>query len=82
MEGLDIVQQLLEITTKALVDYPEAINICIKTGSLNVFEIRADTRDHGKIIGKQGKNIAAIRTLFLASLSKNKLRGVLEFVEE
>jgi predicted RNA-binding protein YlqC (UPF0109 family) len=41
-----------------------------------------DPQDVGKIIGRQGMTINAIRSLLLAGSAKNGLRCTLEIVEE
>ena len=47
-----------------------------------VFELRLAPQDVGKIIGRQGMTINAIRSLLLAGSARKGLRCTLEIVEE
>ena len=49
-------KQLIEDMAKALVDKPEDVSVSEVEGErTTVFELRVDTSDLGKVIGKQGK---------------------------
>ena len=50
-------------------------------GNLTVLELRVSKEDYGKVIGKQGRTIKAIRTLIAASCAKNGSKYSLEVVE-
>lgn len=66
-------KELLEIIAKRLVDKPEAVNVVEKEGSRgNVLELRVDTDDIGKVIGKQGRIAKAIRAIVRAAAIHNK----------
>ncbi len=47
-----------------------------------VLNLRVDKRDIGKVIGKQGKNVNAMRTLLLAVGGKEHRRATLQILEE
>ena len=47
-----------------------------------VYELRLHPQDVGKVIGRQGMTINAIRSLLLAGSAKQGLRCTLEVVEE
>jgi predicted RNA-binding protein YlqC (UPF0109 family) len=47
-----------------------------------VYELRLHPQDVGKIIGRQGMTINAIRSLLLAGSAKKGLRCTLEIVED
>ena len=47
-----------------------------------MYELRLDPQDVGKIIGRQGMTINAIRSLLLAGSAKKGLRCSLEIVED
>jgi hypothetical protein len=49
---------------------------------MTVYELRLDPSDVGKIIGRQGITINAIRSLLLAGSAKKGLRCSVEIVEE
>ena len=67
---------------KALVDQPEEVSITeIEGNNTNVLELRVAKSDMGKIIGKQGRNVQALRTILSAAGGKTRKRYVLEIVE-
>jgi predicted RNA-binding protein YlqC (UPF0109 family) len=47
-----------------------------------VYELRLHPQDVGKVIGRQGMTINAIRSLLLAGSARKGLRCALEIVEE
>ena len=76
-------QPFLEYVCKGLVDHPEAVTITpVDRNGVSVYELRVHPRDAGKIIGKQGKTINAIRSLLQAGCGKKGLRATLELVED
>jgi predicted RNA-binding protein YlqC (UPF0109 family) len=75
-------KELIEYVAKSLVDKPE--NVILEQrleGNLTVLELRVSKEDYGKIIGKQGRTIKALRTLVSAACAKNGLKYSLEVVE-
>jgi len=76
-------KDLIEYIVKAIVDFPENVNVTQIDGeSTIVFELRVRQEDVGKVIGKKGRTINAIRTLLNATAAKANLRAMLEIVEE
>jgi len=73
---------LLEYIVKNLVDNPDQVlvNAAEKQGNM-VFELKVSEDDRGRVIGKQGKTIKAIRKLISAAASGSERRVVLELVE-
>ncbi len=72
----------VELIVKALVDDQEAVDVReIDRGGLTLVEIRVGPDDMGKIIGKQGRTIRALRSLVGAVGAKRKRRFALEIVE-
>lgn len=64
-------EDLLRTILQAIVEKPEAIVISKETVDTSVqFTIEADQEDMGKIIGKNGKTITAIRNLLKVMASK------------
>jgi predicted RNA-binding protein YlqC (UPF0109 family) len=49
---------------------------------MTVYELRLEASDVGKIIGRQGATINAIRSLLMAGSAKKGLRCSVEIVEE
>ena len=75
-------KMLLTSIIKALVDTPSAVKISQIQGSTStIFEIRCDDRDVGKVIGKSGKTVGALRTLFNSLASKEGRKAVVEVVD-
>ena len=68
---------------KNLVDYPDQVKITEIAGTHTVIlELSVEKSDIGKIIGKRGKTINAIRTLLMSVASRNGIRVNLEILEE
>ena len=75
-------QAFLEYVVKGLVAHPEAVTVTpVAREGTTVYELRLDPQDVGKIIGRQGQTINAIRSLLLAGSAKQGLRCTLEIVE-
>ncbi|MDA8088198.1 MAG: KH domain-containing protein [Nitrospiraceae bacterium] len=75
-------KSLIEAMAKALVDKPESVAVTEVEGErTTVFELRVDTADLGKVIGKQGKTARAMRTILSAAGTKLGKRCVLEILE-
>ncbi len=76
-------QTFLEYVVKSLVSNPGAVSVTpVERHGATVYELRTDPKDVGKIIGKQGVTINAIRSLLLAGSAKKGLRCSLEIVED
>lgn len=76
-------KELLEYLVKQLVEEPEKINIQEnrdETGTIQLTLTVAD-KDMGRVIGKQGKIINALRLLLKAKAIKLKQRVRLELAE-
>ncbi len=76
-------KEFVEYIVKNLVDHPDAVHIK-EVGGTNtlIIELSVEKSDIGKIIGKKGKTINAIRTLLMSVASRNGLRVNLEIIEE
>jgi predicted RNA-binding protein YlqC (UPF0109 family) len=74
-------QAFLEYVVKGLVQNPGAVTVTpVERGGTTVYELRLDQQDVGKIIGRQGITINAIRSLLLAGSAKKGLRCSVEIV--
>ena len=72
----------VEYVVKALVDHPEEVDVREVDGErVVVFELRLNQTDIGKVIGKSGRTITAIRTLLTSSAAKQGKRAMLEIIE-
>ncbi|MDE3056136.1 MAG: KH domain-containing protein [Verrucomicrobiota bacterium] len=76
-------KEFVEYIVKNLVDHPDNVRINkIEGTNTLVIELSVDKTDIGKVIGKKGKTINAIRTLLMSVASRNGLRVSLEILEE
>ena len=76
-------QAFLEYVVKGLVDRPDAVIVTpVELEGSTVYELRLHPTDIGKIIGKQGTTIHAIRSLLQVGGAKKGQRCSLEIVEE
>ncbi len=75
-------KDLIEYVVKTLVDHPEDLRIAEIEGERTiVFELRCHPDDVGKVIGKSGKTVGALRTLLSTVASRQNRRAMLEVVE-
>ena len=75
-------KELIEYIVKTLVDHPEDLrNTEIEGERTIVFELRCHPEDVGKVIGKSGKTVGAIRTLLSTVAARQNRRAMLEVVE-
>ena len=76
-------QEFLEYIVKGLVQDPAAVSITpVAKAGATVFEMRLAPADVGKVIGRQGMTINAIRSLLQAGSAKKGLRCSVEIVED
>ena len=76
-------QAFLEYIVKGLVQNPGSVTVTqVERAGATVYELRLDPQDVGKIIGRQGITINAIRSLLLAGSAKKGLRCAVEIVED
>ena len=76
-------KELLIEMIKAIVDKPDEVDISL-TESENtvIYELRLGDGDVGKVIGKKGRNVTAIRTILSAATAKaGGKRSILEIIE-
>jgi hypothetical protein len=67
---------------QALVDHPEQVKVSEVEGNhTSVLELSVAKEDLGKIIGKEGRNARALRTILGAASAKLKKRTMLEIIE-
>jgi hypothetical protein len=76
-------QPFLDFVVKGLVDRPDAVTVTpVEREGMTLYELRVHPTDVGKIIGKQGATIQAIRALLQVAAAKRGQRCALEIVEE
>jgi predicted RNA-binding protein YlqC (UPF0109 family) len=75
-------KEAVEMVVRSLVDNVEAVDVReIDQQGATLIEVRVAPDDMGKIIGRQGRTIRALRSLAYAASLKRKHRFVLEIVE-
>ena len=78
----DEIKELVDFIIRALVDQPDEVVVTAVSGEkTSVYELRVGDGDLGKVIGKHGRTIRAIRTLLSAASTKENKRAVLEILE-
>jgi predicted RNA-binding protein YlqC (UPF0109 family) len=70
---------VVEVVVKTLVDHPDAVKVCesVRRG-MTVVELSTAPGDMGKIIGRQGRTAAAIRTLVALTAERHGVRAQLD----
>ena len=75
-------RELVEFICKSLVEHPDQVRVTDVEGEASVIvEIRVASDDTGRVIGRQGRIIAAIRTLARTAAMRQGKRVVVEVVE-
>jgi len=74
-------KETLETIIKSLVEFPEQVSITEASAEKSViFEVKVADTDMGKIIGREGKIAAAIRTVIKALAAKEQKKVTIEFL--
>ncbi|MBC8432772.1 MAG: KH domain-containing protein [Desulfobacterales bacterium] len=75
-------KDLIKRIVQAIVDNPEQVEISeIKGEHVSVLELKVAKEDIGKVIGKKGRNVQAIRTILNAASGKVKKHAVIEIID-
>ena len=70
---------VIEVVVRALVDQPDAVQVTESARrGVNVVELRTAPGDMGKIIGRQGRTAAALRTLLAVTAERYGKRAQLD----
>jgi predicted RNA-binding protein YlqC (UPF0109 family) len=77
-------KEAVELIVRSLVHDGEAVDVreVKRDSKTTVIEVRVAESDMGKLIGRQGRTIKAIRSLLHAAGVKQNRRFVLDVVEE
>lgn len=69
----DVIEELIRYLARALVDHPEAVEVMrSESGHSVVYELRVAEKDRGRVIGRDGQTIQAIRTLLKAAAASDQ----------
>jgi predicted RNA-binding protein YlqC (UPF0109 family) len=76
-------QEFLDFVLRNLIDYPEEMVLTKHESPKKVlFQLQVRKSDIGKVIGKHGQTIVAIRNLLSAAAEKHGERATLEILED
>ena len=75
-------KELVEYIAKALVDHPDQVTVSEDAnGSTTFLELHVGPGDMGRVIGRQGRVVNAMRTLMQYSAARQSKRAQLEIVD-
>ena len=75
-------KELVEFIVKSLVDQPDEVNVVeTQSGDTTLLELSVAAPDMGRVIGKGGRIINAIRKLLQVAAAKQGKRASLELIE-
>lgn len=76
-------QNFIEYVVKGLVKHPEQVTVSpVERNGATVYELRLESTDVGRVVGRNGKTINAIRSLMIAGSARKGVRCSLDIVEE
>ena len=78
-----MMDKLLSDMVKAIVDKPDEVNVNVnESDNTRIYELAVGEGDLGKVIGKKGKNVNALRIILSAATAKEGgKRAILEVIE-
>lgn len=75
-------KEFVEYLVKNLVDSPEEVNVsCVEGEKGMIIEIKVGTNDVGKVVGRKGVTIKALRTISMMVCARLGRRVRVELVE-
>ena len=75
-------KELLEVVIRQLVEFPDEMMLTeIPAGKNTIFRVQLRQSDVGRVIGRNGQTIHAIRALLASSASRHGQRATLEIIE-
>lgn len=77
----ETVQEMITTVVKALVEHPEEVVVKpIEGDGTIVFEVQVNPDDAGKVIGKKGRTINALRTVVRSTTLLGSKKVMMELV--
>jgi uncharacterized protein len=77
------VKPLVEYIVRALVDKPDQVELHTSPSEGGVlYELKVAPEDIGKVIGRDGRTVNALRTVLAAAAQKNGEKARLEIVDD
>ena len=75
-------KEFIELIVRGIVDNPDKVEINELIGEKSsIYEVKVDSDDLGKVIGRQGRNIKSIRTIVNAAAQKDDKLVIIEIVK-
>jgi len=76
-------KEFIEFTIKRLVDKPDKVFVeeALSDEHTVEFHVEVDSDDVGKVIGKKGRNVNAMRTILTALGAKDGKKATLHVIE-
>lgn len=82
MEPGVALQEFLEFVVRGLVHHPEHAAVVHETAdNRHVYRLRVEPSDMGRIIGRNGFTISAIRSLLEAAAQRHRIKATLKLDE-
>lgn len=77
------VEELLTYLARALVDQPDQVSLrASEVDGARLYELKVAPEDIGKVIGRDGRTVNALRTLLGAAAQKSGQKVRLEIVDD
>lgn len=75
-------KELLLTLAQAIVDNPDAVEVEVVKGEKSeILQLRVASEDIGKVIGKKGRIVTALRTILKAAATKEGKSVIVEVIE-
>ena len=75
-------REFLEFVIRQLIEFPDDMVLTeIPNGRMTIFKLQLRPGDVGRVIGRGGQTVQAIRALLSSSAARHGQRAVLEIVE-
>lgn len=74
--------ELVRYLASQLTDYPDAVEVSVQEGPQTLYELRVASEDQGRVIGREGRTIQALRVLVGAAARRHGGRATVELFEE
>jgi uncharacterized protein len=83
-QGNQRLKELLEFLARALVDEPDQVEVqeYVEDDDTIVLELSVAEPDRGKVIGRQGRTVKALRSVMKAVGTKEEKRVLVEVIDD
>jgi predicted RNA-binding protein YlqC (UPF0109 family) len=76
------VREFLEFVIRQLVEFPDEVMLSeLPSGKMTVFRLQMRQSDVGRIIGRNGQTIHAIRALLASAAARHGQKATLEVID-